>query len=108
MTIGLLYISSNILSILGILSAFGTTVAFAAGPISESIALDWADRKPSKMSRFVGFLFNINNHSDVTRMFLGGTFEEIQKNTDSSSSIRGFIWAVFTMIFFILATIFNY
>lgn len=99
--------SSTLFNLLGILSAFGTTVAFAAGPISESVALDWADRKPGVVSRIVGFLFNIKSYSDSTRIYLGGTFEEIQKNSDSSSSIRGFVWAVFTMIFFVLATVAN-
>lgn len=90
-------------NVLGILSAFGTTMAFAVQPICDAVGMNWSTQNPSRLTRFVGFFFWLRTYRDVVRQYSGGTFEENQRNTDSNSALRGFIWAILTAIFFITA-----
>jgi len=89
------------LNIFGILTTFGATMAFATRPVSEAVALDWYSRNPTKMNIIIGFFFNIRSYKDVLRIYRGGTFEEIKKNTDANASARGCIWAFVSMLIFI-------
>ncbi|MFZ1987969.1 MAG: hypothetical protein WAV21_02985 [Minisyncoccia bacterium] len=95
--------SSSVWNILGILCALGTTMAFAVRPISDAVGMDWSTQKPSFFARTVGFFFGLRSYHDVLQQYSGGTFEEAQRNTDSKSALRGFVWAILTAGCFIVA-----
>ncbi len=92
--------------IVGTLCAFGATSAFAANPISLTIAKQWYYKdKLSQTNRFTRFFFNIWSRNKAMDIFTGGNYTEIETKTDTQAPVRGFIWAFLATVFIIFSLV---
>jgi hypothetical protein len=95
-------------SVLGVLCTFGATMAFSSKSISAMVATQWhEDGEPTLLNRIIGYFFNIRNRTHVSNLFLGGTFEEMRRRTDSNSPARGIGWTAFATFFIVLSLIYT-
>jgi hypothetical protein len=96
----------TIYGILGTLCALGATTAFAANTVSLMVAKQWHYKSGvSILNRGIGFIFNIWNKQRAVQIFEGGTYEEIERRTDTQAPARGVIWAIFATIFLVLSIV---
>ena len=94
------------LNILGALCLFGAAMAFAAGPVTSAVALDWhPEGNPSLLNRIVGYFFGIRNYMDVLATYMGGSYEEIRKRSDVQAPARGVVWTLLGTTCVIIAVI---
>ena len=75
--------------------------------LNELVAREfYFNKNPSFYYRALGYLCGIRNQSDSYKEFIGGSWDEIKKNTHAASLVCGLILSVFGFVT-LLTSIFN-